>query len=203
MFGPTRPIIYRQLWCWCVLLNVTTLPVLSIWRRWYRHLPIVFISYIGLSLYIFGNCVKQSYNHSHFSIRHENLACKHEPAWDRSFQSTGFRLTPEVWELAGIKFVSKEAQNLTLLPPFWTVLSSQAVFFVTSFHPRDFVHGLRLYKLMSGFHASVFSWKLSPVTPTSEKFEIISVRKKFWWAHNIYTTEVSDSVYCWLSLDWS
>ena len=32
------------------------------------------ISYIGFSLHIFGNCVKQSCNHSHLSIRRENLA---------------------------------------------------------------------------------------------------------------------------------
>ena len=32
------------------------------------------ISYIGFSLHIFGNCIKQSCNHSHVSIRRENLA---------------------------------------------------------------------------------------------------------------------------------
>jgi len=51
-----------------------------------------FLEIIGLSLHIFGNCVKQSCNHSHFSIRHENLAHKHELAWDWSFQSAGVRL---------------------------------------------------------------------------------------------------------------
>ena len=39
---------------------------------------------------------------SHFSIRREKLARKREPAWDRSFQPAGVRLTPKEWELAGI-----------------------------------------------------------------------------------------------------
>ena len=49
----------------------------------------------------FRNCVKQSCNHSHFSVRQENLARKPESAWEWSFQSTGVRLAPKVWELAG------------------------------------------------------------------------------------------------------
>ena len=73
-----------------------------IWRRKYCHLHIVFISYIRLSLHIFGNCVKQSSNQSHFSIRCENLACKHKPAWHWHFQSAGVRLKSNVWELVGI-----------------------------------------------------------------------------------------------------
>ena len=32
------------------------------------------------------------------------------------------------WSFSLTKFLSKEAQNLTSLPPFWTVLSSQAAF---------------------------------------------------------------------------
>ena len=35
---------------------------------------------------------KQGCNHSHFSIRHENLARKCEQAWDQSFQSAGMRV---------------------------------------------------------------------------------------------------------------
>ena len=34
----------------------------------------------GLSQHIFGNCVKQDGNNSHFSIRREKLARKREPA---------------------------------------------------------------------------------------------------------------------------
>ena len=66
-----------------VLLDMALLPVLSIWRRKYCHLHIVFISYIGLNLHIFGNniCVKQSCNHTHFSISCENSACKHEQVY--------------------------------------------------------------------------------------------------------------------------
>ena len=52
--------------------------------------------------HIFGNCVKQDGNNSHFSIRREKLARKREPEWDRSFQPSGVRLTPKAWELAGI-----------------------------------------------------------------------------------------------------
>ena len=55
----------------------------------------VFLPYMGLSLHIFGNCVKQDSNNSHFSIRREKLACKREPACDRSFQPAGVRLTPK------------------------------------------------------------------------------------------------------------
>ena len=47
--------------------------------------------------------VKQDGNNSHFSIRREKLARRREPAWDRSFQPAGVRLTPKAWELAGIK----------------------------------------------------------------------------------------------------
>lgn len=41
-----------------VSLNATSISVLSIWRRKYHHLHIVFISYISLSLPTFGNFVK-------------------------------------------------------------------------------------------------------------------------------------------------
>ena len=84
----------------------------------YCHLFIfhmVFVPYMGLSLHIFGNCVKQEGNNSHFSIRREKLARKHEPAWDRSFQPAAVRLTLKAWELAGIRwrmFVVAEAQNI-------------------------------------------------------------------------------------------
>ena len=64
-------------------------------------LHMVFVPYMGLSSHNFGNCVKQDDNNSHFSIRHEKLACKREPAWDRSFQPAGVRLTLKTWELAG------------------------------------------------------------------------------------------------------
>ena len=57
---------------------------------------------MGLSSHIFGNCVKQDFNNSHFSIRREKLACKREPVWDQSFQPAGVRLTPKAWEFAGI-----------------------------------------------------------------------------------------------------
>ena len=50
-----------------VSLNTTSLLVLSIWRRKYRHLTMVVISYTGLSLHSFGNWVKQSCNHSLFN----------------------------------------------------------------------------------------------------------------------------------------
>ena len=49
----------------------------------YCHLFIlhmVFVPYMGLSNYIFGNCVKQDGNNSHFSIRREKLARRREPA---------------------------------------------------------------------------------------------------------------------------
>jgi len=62
----------------------TSLP-LSIWRKKHCHLHIAFISYISLRLHTFGNCVKQSCNHSHFSIRLKTLALL------------------KAWELAGIK----------------------------------------------------------------------------------------------------
>ena len=51
---------------------------------------------------MFGNCVKQDGNNSHFSIRREKLARKREPARDRGFQPAGVRLTLKAWELAGI-----------------------------------------------------------------------------------------------------
>ena len=94
----------------CVLLDMALLPVLSIWRRKYCHLHIVFISYIGLNLHIFGNniCVKQSCNHTHFSISCENSACKHEQVyWDiEVFNSQVWDscLRHESWvrELAGL-----------------------------------------------------------------------------------------------------
>ena len=65
-------------------------------------LHMAFVPYMGLSSHIFGNCVKQDGNNSHFSIRREKLARKREPAWDRSFQPAGMRLTPKAWEMAGI-----------------------------------------------------------------------------------------------------
>ena len=74
-------------------------------RGRYCHLFIlhmVFVPYMGLSWHIFGNCVKQDGNNSHFSIRREKLARKREPAWDRSFHPAGVRLTFKAWELAGI-----------------------------------------------------------------------------------------------------
>ena len=74
-------------------------------RKRYCHLFIlhmVFVPYMGLSWHIFGNCVKQDGNNSHFSIRREKLARRREQAWDRSFQPAGVRLTPKAWELAGI-----------------------------------------------------------------------------------------------------
>ena len=43
-------------------------------------LHMVFIPYMGLSSHIFGNCVQQDGNNSHFSIRHEKLVRKREPA---------------------------------------------------------------------------------------------------------------------------
>ena len=52
----------------------TSLPVLPIWRRKHCHLHKAFISYISLSLHLFGNYIKQSCNHSHFSIRFTTLA---------------------------------------------------------------------------------------------------------------------------------
>ena len=57
-----------------VSLNATSLPVLSICRKKYCLLHIGLISNIALSLHIFGIYVKQSCNHSQFSIRRENLA---------------------------------------------------------------------------------------------------------------------------------
>ena len=51
---------------------------------------------------MFGNCVKQGGNNSHFSIRCEKLARKRDLAWDRSFQPADVTLTPKAWELAGI-----------------------------------------------------------------------------------------------------
>ena len=39
-----------------------------------------FRSNMGLCLHIFGNCVKQDGNNSHFSIKREKLARKREPA---------------------------------------------------------------------------------------------------------------------------
>ena len=41
---------------------------------------------------------------THFSIRREKSARRREPAWDRSFQPAGVRLTPKAWDLAGITF---------------------------------------------------------------------------------------------------
>ena len=52
-------------------------------RGRYCHLFIlhmVFVPYMGLSSHIFGNCVKQDGNNSHFSIRREKLTRKREPA---------------------------------------------------------------------------------------------------------------------------
>ena len=67
------------------------------------HFTHGFCSLHGSELTYFGNCVKQDGNNSHFSIRREKLARKREPAWDRSFQPAGVRLTPKAWELGGIK----------------------------------------------------------------------------------------------------
>ena len=68
-------------------INSSLLPVLfpktQRSRGGYCHLFIlhmVFVPYMGLSLHIFGNCVKQDGNNSHFSIRREKLARKREPA---------------------------------------------------------------------------------------------------------------------------
>ena len=51
-------------------------------RRVLSFIPFAhgFRSNMGLSLYIFGNCVKQDGNNSHFSTRREKLARKREPA---------------------------------------------------------------------------------------------------------------------------
>ena len=70
------------------------------------HFTHGFRSLYGFELHIFGSCVKQDGNNSHFWIRREKLARRREPAWDRSFQSAGVRLTPKVWELAGIPCLS-------------------------------------------------------------------------------------------------
>ena len=43
-------------------------------------LHMVFVPYMGLSYHIFGKCVKQDGNNSHFSIRCEKLPHKREPA---------------------------------------------------------------------------------------------------------------------------
>ena len=51
-------------------------------RGRYCHLftlHMVFVPYMGLSSHIFGNCVQQDGNNSHFSIRQEKLARKREP----------------------------------------------------------------------------------------------------------------------------
>ena len=46
-----------------------------------------------------------------FLIRREKLARRREPAWDRSFQPAGVRLTPKAWELAGIKHCLENGEN--------------------------------------------------------------------------------------------
>ena len=64
-------------------------------RRRYCHLFIlhmVFVPYMVLSWHIFGNCVKQNGNNSHFSIRCEKLVRRRELAWDQSFQPAGVRV---------------------------------------------------------------------------------------------------------------
>ena len=61
----------------------------------------LFFTWVWVKIFL-ENCVKQDSNNSHFSIRHEKLARMGEPAWDRSFQPAGVRLTPKAWELAGI-----------------------------------------------------------------------------------------------------
>ena len=68
------------------------------------HFTHGFRSLHGFELHIFGSCVNQDGNNSHFLIRREKLARRREPAWDRSFQPAGVRLTPKAWELAGILF---------------------------------------------------------------------------------------------------
>ncbi len=83
--------------------------------RKYRHLLIlheVFVSHIGLSLHIFGKCVRFGCKHSHFLARRKKLVRKRELAWDRSFQLAGVRLMPKAWELAGIY-----SSEITLLAP--------------------------------------------------------------------------------------
>ena len=62
-------------------------------------------------VHIFGNCVKQDGNNSHFSIRREKLAHKRELASDRSFHPAGVRLTPKAWELAGIHMYPKSVND--------------------------------------------------------------------------------------------
>ena len=120
-------------------------------RGRYCHLFILhmaFVPYMGLSEHIFGNCVKQDGNNSHFSIRREKLARRREPAWDRSFQPVGVRLTPKAWELAGIRFLARTVKvflcSWLVQLMSWSMMTSKLKIDITTI--RDFTAVNDIYR---------------------------------------------------------
>ena len=71
---PKTSEVYRSL---RARINASSLPVQGIVIYSFFHT--VFVPYVDLSQHIFGNCVKQDGNNSHFSIRREKLARRREP----------------------------------------------------------------------------------------------------------------------------
>ena len=104
---PTTPEVFRSL---RTRKNASSLPGLLTSKIRDREEGIViysfytwfsFLTWVWVKIFLEIVSSKTATTHI-FSIRREKLACKREPAWDRSFQPAGVRLTPKVWELAGI-----------------------------------------------------------------------------------------------------
>ena len=108
---------------------------------WFIHFTLGFRSLPGSELTYFWKL--QDGNNPHLSIRREKLARKREPAWDRSFQPAGLRLTPKAWELAGIKYRNtvskideKQIPYLWLVTLTWSCIHIVCLFISSIYTPE-------------------------------------------------------------------